>query len=229
MHATPRTSGSARPTAQCAMTDDEAMRMAQRSLCMASSGRESLAQMVGDAQRIRDDREPRVHGSGRGEEARVDDVEVVDLVRLAVHVECGGAAIRAEADGAVLVRHAGERNALPNVQIAREQPLVAAAPVDGAFALLAHELLELLDRPLWPFLFVRLVLRTVAAFAMDREGIFRLGKVFEVSQKSSECAAMASRVNPGAIAGAPPRSVTPSSLPTNDMCPIGYSHSSDPK
>src|SRR5207248_9863847 len=178
MQATPRTSGSARATAQCAMTDDEAMRMAQRSLCMASSGSESLAQMVGDAQRIRDDREPRVHGSGRGEEARLDDVEVVHLVRLAVHVECGGAGIPAEADGAVLVRHAGERNALPNVQIAREQPLVAAAPVDGAFALLAHELLELLDQPLVPFLVVRLVLEDDAALAIDPDAILRVGQVF---------------------------------------------------
>src|SRR3954466_11238954 len=46
-----------------------------------------LVDPVADAKRVGDDRECRVHGADRREEARVDDVEVVDFVRLAVDVE----------------------------------------------------------------------------------------------------------------------------------------------
>ena len=40
--------------------------------------------MIADAERIRHDGERRVHGTARGQEAPVDDVEVVDVVGLAV-------------------------------------------------------------------------------------------------------------------------------------------------
>src|SRR5271157_4655086 len=47
------------------------------------------------------------------------------------------------------------------------------------------------------------------------------GRSSDVSQKSSECLAIISSVKFGAMAGAPARSVTASSLPTNEMCPMG--------
>jgi len=40
--------------------------------------------MIADPERIRLDGERRVHRAARGEEARVDDVEVVDVVGLAM-------------------------------------------------------------------------------------------------------------------------------------------------
>ncbi|SRR6266516_5472670 len=52
--------------------------------------REPLPEVVTDPERVRHDGERRVHGTARGEEARVDDVEVVDLVGLAVDVEGQG-------------------------------------------------------------------------------------------------------------------------------------------
>ena len=55
----------------------------------ACASRRSM-QVVADAQRVRHRGERRVHGAARGEEARVDDVEVVEVVRLAVDVERRG-------------------------------------------------------------------------------------------------------------------------------------------
>ena len=65
----------------------------------------------------------------------------------------------------------------------------------------------------------------------DNMGVDATGQVFNsinaIEQyKGKE---MNPLVNPGAIAGAPADSVTPSNLPTNEMCPIGYSHSREPK
>ena len=51
------------------------------------AGAEPLEQVVADAQGVRHRGQRRVHGARRREEARVDDVEVVDLVRAAVDVE----------------------------------------------------------------------------------------------------------------------------------------------
>ena len=78
---------------------------------------EPLPDVIADPERVRHDGEGRVHGTARGEEARVDDVEVVDLVGLAVDVEGRGLGIPAEAHGAVLMRHAGERDARRDVGV----------------------------------------------------------------------------------------------------------------
>src|SRR5690349_23924230 len=48
---------------------------------------EALEQVVAHAQPVRHRRERRVHGADAREEARVDDVEVVDLVRATVDVQ----------------------------------------------------------------------------------------------------------------------------------------------
>jgi hypothetical protein len=49
----------------------------------------------------------------------------------------------AEAHGAVLVRHAGQRDALAQVEAAGEQALVTLVAVYRALRLLLHELLQL--------------------------------------------------------------------------------------
>jgi hypothetical protein len=48
------------------------------------------------AQRIGHDRERRVHGSDRDEEARIDDIEVVQIVCLAIEIERGCLGVAAE-------------------------------------------------------------------------------------------------------------------------------------
>src|SRR5947208_17152613 len=45
------------------------------------------SQVIADAERVRHDGQRRVHGAGGREEARVHDVQVVEVVRLAVPVE----------------------------------------------------------------------------------------------------------------------------------------------
>src|SRR3954467_7897167 len=57
---------------------------------------QALEEVVAHPQRVRDRRERRVHGSDAGEEARVHHVQVVHVVRLAVHVERAGGGIGAE-------------------------------------------------------------------------------------------------------------------------------------
>src|SRR5919199_788048 len=59
-------------------------------------------------ERVRHRGEGRVHRARAGEEARVHDVEVVDVVGLAVHVERRALWVLAEADGAALVGDAGQ-------------------------------------------------------------------------------------------------------------------------
>ncbi len=57
----------------------------------------------------------------------------------------------AEADGPVLVGHAGERNPLTEVQIARKQSLVTLVTMNRTSRLLFHDVLELGDQPFVPF------------------------------------------------------------------------------
>ena len=75
-------------------------------------------QVIAHAQRVGHNRESRIDSSRRGEEAAVDDVEVVDVVRPAIRIQDRRLGIAAEADGAVLVCHTGEGNPIADEQIA---------------------------------------------------------------------------------------------------------------
>ena len=77
-------------------------------------------QVIANSKCIRHDREGRVHGTRRGEEAAIHDVEIVDFVRSAVAVERRCARVVAETDGTVLVCHAREWNPLSYVEVAGE-------------------------------------------------------------------------------------------------------------
>ena len=70
----------------CEPARGAARRRLLRSWSPAASG-ETLAEVIADAERVRHRGQPRVHRADAREEAGVDDVEVVELVRLAVHVE----------------------------------------------------------------------------------------------------------------------------------------------
>src|SRR5215208_3095226 len=59
-------------------------------------------QVIADAQRVGHDRQRRVHGAARREEAAIDDIQVVHVVCLAQWIERGGLRVAAEADRAVL-------------------------------------------------------------------------------------------------------------------------------
>jgi hypothetical protein len=55
--------------------------------------------VIADAQGIGRDRERRIDGAARWEEARIDHVKIVDLMSLAVAVERGGLRVVARSDG----------------------------------------------------------------------------------------------------------------------------------
>ena len=63
-----------------------------------------LSNVIRDAQRLRRDRQPRVDRRGRREERRIDDEQVVDVVRAAERIEHRRARIGAEAERAALMR-----------------------------------------------------------------------------------------------------------------------------
>src|SRR6185437_12722366 len=89
---------------------DGARGRASRATGGASVSAHPRQQVVADAQRVGHRRERRVHGPDTGEDARVDDVEVVELVRAAVAVDRRCGRIVAAAAGARLVRHARHRD-----------------------------------------------------------------------------------------------------------------------
>src|SRR3954469_6560852 len=82
---------------------------------------EALQQVVADAQRVRHRGQGRIDRADAGEATRVDDVEVVDLVRAAVRVEHGRRAVAPEAAGPRVVRDARHGDVVLAVRVAREQ------------------------------------------------------------------------------------------------------------
>src|SRR5258708_10980505 len=69
----------------------------------ASSGKIVLDDVIRDPNRLGRDRQPGVHRRGRGEERRVDDEEILDVVGAAERIEDGGTPIRAETERPALV------------------------------------------------------------------------------------------------------------------------------
>src|SRR5215831_6319010 len=82
---------------------------------------EAFLQVVGNAQSVCHDGQRRVDGAAGGKEAAIHDVEVIQVVRATVPVERRGLRIVAKANGAVLMRHPGERNAISHKEVSREQ------------------------------------------------------------------------------------------------------------
>src|SRR4029450_5222937 len=82
---------------------------------------DSLEQVIADAERVGHRRQRGGHRADAREEARVDDVEVVELVRLAVGVEHRRLGIGAEAAGARLVRHAADADLVLHVEVPRDE------------------------------------------------------------------------------------------------------------
>lgn len=84
---------------------------------------EPREETVADPQRVGDGRQGRVDRADAREEARVDDVEIVQVVGLAVDVQRGGSRVGSETDGARLMRRRADRHALVQVDAAGQQPV----------------------------------------------------------------------------------------------------------
>ena len=88
--------------------------------------------MVADAQRVGNDGQGRVDRRARRKEAAVDDIQIVDLVRAAIDVERRRCRVAAEADRAVLMSGAGNRDPFAEIGVLQEQVRLAADIVEEA-------------------------------------------------------------------------------------------------
>src|SRR5688500_759349 len=100
--------------------------------------------MPADAQGIRHDSQRRVDRGARRKEATVHYIKIIEVVSFAVSIENRGRRIIAESDGTVLMGDTGKRDLLAEIQIARNQSLMALTAVDVALSLVSHHLFELL-------------------------------------------------------------------------------------
>jgi hypothetical protein len=98
----------------------------------------SFAQVISHPQGIGHDRQGWIHRAAGREEAGINDIKIVRVVRLTVDVESRCFGIDPKADGAVLMRDPGQRDALADEQMPREQPDMACMPVDCTLRLLLH-------------------------------------------------------------------------------------------
>ena len=76
----------------------------------AACSRQPLQQVIGHTDRIGDRGEGRVHRSDADEEARVHDIQIVELMSLAVDIQYRGLRIGSEPARPGLVGTAGDRN-----------------------------------------------------------------------------------------------------------------------
>src|SRR6266567_3950985 len=94
------------------------------SLIPRPSRSQTVQQMIANAHRIGDDGQRRVDRRAGNEEAAVNNVKVVQIVRLAVDVEGRAFRVAAEADRAALMGCARNRDLLAQVERVLEEVLV---------------------------------------------------------------------------------------------------------
>src|SRR5713101_1073729 len=95
--------------------------------------------MISYSQRVCHDCQRGIHRAPRWEEARIDHIKIVKIVRLTIDIERRGSGIAPESNRSVLVCDACKRDALADKQVSCEEPDVAFMPVDSALRLLLHE------------------------------------------------------------------------------------------
>src|SRR5271167_3355839 len=97
---------------------------------------QALQNVIAHAQRIGHDRERWVHRRARREEAAIHDVEILEIMGLAIRVQRRGPGIMPKADGAVLVGDTRQRNALTHIQVAAKKSFMAVMAVHRAMVML---------------------------------------------------------------------------------------------
>ena len=73
--------------------------------------------MIANAQRICNDRQSRIYRPTRREKAPIDYIKIVDVVSLAIDVQCARQRIMTEAHGTILVSNPGEGNLLADKDV----------------------------------------------------------------------------------------------------------------
>src|SRR5208283_104551 len=86
---------------------------------------QALQNMIAHAQRVGHDRQRRIHRRARREEAAIHDVEILEIMGFAIHVQRRSLGIVAKTDGAILMGDPRQRNALSDIQVASKQSFMA--------------------------------------------------------------------------------------------------------
>src|SRR5208283_5122153 len=130
-------SSHARPSLRNALLRSTAhlrgLRLARR---IAGGRAQAIQNVIAHTQRIGHDCERRIYRRARREEAAIHDVKILEIMDLAIHVQRRGSGIVPEADGAVLVGDARQRNALSHIKIAAKKPFMAVMAVNRAMLVL---------------------------------------------------------------------------------------------
>ncbi len=95
-------------------------------------------EMIANSKGVGHDRQRRIHRSTGWKETSIHNVKIVEFVRFAIFIQSRCFRIAAETDRAVLMGHAGQRDAVSDKQVSREQALMTFMAVDTAFRLLPH-------------------------------------------------------------------------------------------
>src|SRR6476620_5972949 len=128
-----------------------------------SSGR-AFDEVLTDPDGVRHRGQGRVHGSDAREEARVHDVEVVDLVGLAVLVEHRRRRIAPEAARPRLVRDTRDRDAHVHVEVLVEHVVLGEPDV-------VHDVLQLVVQPVGLVVVGRVVREMDVAVAVEGDAV----------------------------------------------------------
>ena len=133
--------------------------------------------MIADAQCVCHNRQRRINCRARREEAAVDDIKVVDIVCLAVDIKCRRLWIVSKSNSSVLMRNAGEWNALAEKETSREQSNMTTVTVLWTFGLLLHQVLQLRLQPLVWLEVVWGIRKNYVAVPIERHAIIRVRQV----------------------------------------------------
>ncbi len=125
--------------------------------------------MVADSERVGDNGQRRVYRGARYEKAAVDDIEIVDPMGAAIHVESRAIRVTAETDGAVLVTRAGDWQPLAEIGVLREQMRLAADVFEQMPQLFGENLM----RPE----VVRRVMKTNSALGVEQDPVLGVRQV----------------------------------------------------
>src|SRR5208283_2444141 len=138
---------------------------------------QALQNVIAHTQRIGHDRQRRIYRRARWEEAAIHNVKILEIMGPAIHIQRRGSGIVPEADGAVLVGDARQRNALSHIKIAAKKPFMAVMAVNRAMLVL-QRFLQLGLQPLVRLQVVGGVRQHDRAVAIDGHAVVWVGKIF---------------------------------------------------
>src|SRR5437870_5312587 len=142
-----------------------------------------LNQMVPHPERVGHDGESWVHRAARTENAAIDDIEIVHVVRFAVGVQRAGFRIVAKANRTHLMRHACQGNSLTDVQVPSEQSLVALVAVNLALGLLLHQFFQPCYEPFVALFVVGPVAKDDASVGVECNAILGIRQILGCKQE----------------------------------------------